>query len=164
MVDRLRELLAALLYMTGGGQPRGPDLLSLRHRNSGTAERGIYLYGGSMIYLTRNHKVKRSTNREFLVARFLPVQIGHLVFKYLVYIRPFVDLLIREQTFCSGECSPYLFRFRPDPGSPPWATSRLTSVMKRWTEKAWDQAVSLQILRQLCIGVAEKHDRGEPAF
>ncbi|MBE3049179.1 hypothetical protein IMZ48_43115 [Candidatus Bathyarchaeota archaeon] len=84
-MDGFRRLPEAMLedagrlcteMMTGGGQPRSPDLLGLRVRNCGTSERGFYVYNGSIIYLTRSHKAKRSTNREFVVARFLPVQVG----------------------------------------------------------------------------------------
>ncbi|KAH7199222.1 hypothetical protein BKA60DRAFT_470242 [Fusarium oxysporum] len=113
--EALREVLAGLLMMTGGGQPRGPDLLHILLRNCGTAERGLYVYNGFVIYLTRSHKAKRSTNREFVVARFLPIQVGHIVYKYLVYIRPFVDMLAREQYPYIRECSWYMFRYRFEP-------------------------------------------------
>ncbi|KAG7408489.1 hypothetical protein Forpe1208_v012076 [Fusarium oxysporum f. sp. rapae] len=157
--EALREVLAGLLMMTGGGQPRGPDLLHILLRNCGTAERGLYVYNGFMIYLTRSHKAKRSTNREFVVARFLPIQVGHLVYKYLVYIRPFVDMLAREQYPYISECSWYMFRYRFEPDSSPWATERLTNTIKCYTGKAWGQSVTLRLLRQLCIGIAEKHVR-----
>ncbi|KAJ4065542.1 hypothetical protein NW761_015265, partial [Fusarium oxysporum] len=145
--------------MTGGGQPRGPDLLHILLRNCGTAERGLYVYNGFVIYLTRSHKAKRSTNREFVVARFLPIQVGHIVYRYLVYIRPFVDMLAREQYPYIRECSWYMFRYRFEPDSSPWATERLTGIIKCYTGKAWGQSVTLRLLRQLCIGIAEKHVR-----
>ncbi|EXL39949.1 hypothetical protein FOCG_17451 [Fusarium oxysporum f. sp. radicis-lycopersici 26381] len=157
--EALREVLAGLLMMTGGGQPRGPDLLHILLRNCGTAERGLYVYNGFVIYLTRSHKAKRSTNREFVVARFLPIQVGHIVYKYLVYIRPFVDMLAREQYPYIRECSWYVFRYRFEPDSSPWATERLTGIIKCYTGKAWGQSVTLRLLRQLCIGIAEKHVR-----
>ncbi|RKK69644.1 hypothetical protein BFJ68_g18433, partial [Fusarium oxysporum] len=72
--EALRENLAGLMLMTCGGQPRSPDLLSVRVRNHRTSERGLYIYNGYMIYVTRSHKAKRSTNREFVVARFFPSQ------------------------------------------------------------------------------------------
>ncbi|KAF5261492.1 hypothetical protein FOXYS1_7818, partial [Fusarium oxysporum] len=157
--EALREVLAGLLMMTGGGQPRGPDLLHILLRNCGTAERGLYVYNGFVIYLTRSHKAKRSTNREFVVARFLPIQVGHIVYKYLVYIRPFVDMLAREQYPYIRECSWYMFRYRFEPDSSPWATERLTGIVKCYTGKTWGQSVTLRLLRQLCIGIAEKHVR-----
>lgn len=46
-----------------------------------------------MMFLIRHHKAKRSTNREFIIARFLLVEIRHILAKYLVYIRPLVAIL-----------------------------------------------------------------------
>ncbi|KAH7471991.1 hypothetical protein FOMA001_g13814 [Fusarium oxysporum f. sp. matthiolae] len=137
--EALRENLAGLMLMTCGGQPRSPDLLSVRVRNHRTSERGLYIYNGYMIYVTRSHKAKRSTNREFVVARFFPSQVGRLMYIYLVYIRPFVDMLAREQLPNIDGCSPFFFRSRPESDSPHWSTERLTKI--------------------ICIGIADKHVR-----
>ncbi|KAK4117937.1 hypothetical protein N657DRAFT_490811 [Parathielavia appendiculata] len=131
----------------------------LRCQNSKSAECGIFVYDGRMMYLTRSHKAKRSTNREFYVARFLPVQPGHLLFKYLVYIRPVVDMLMREQRPDLRACSTYLFRAQVSDDSKPWATERLTNVIIRFTARAWRKGITLQILRQLSVGLSEKHVR-----
>ncbi len=164
--EALRERMLGLMYVTGGQAPRGPELLSLRCQNGPTAQRGIFAYDGYLMYLTRHHKAKRSTNREFIVARFLPVYVGRLVFKYLVYIRPFVNLLVREQfREARGQAqqalqsSTFLFRARTAGDSSAWATGQLTSVIKSSTAKAWGRAVNLRLLRQLSIGVTEKHVR-----
>lgn len=156
-----REALGLLMLMTGGGQPRAPELLHLRCQNTMTAECGIFVYDGSMMYVTRSHKAKRSTNREFYVVRFLPAQVGHLLFKYLVYIRPFVDMLTREQTPRMQACSTYLFRAQAACHSEPWATDHLSSVIRRYTRQAqaWGPGVTLQTLRQLSVGISEKHVR-----
>ncbi|KAH7247272.1 uncharacterized protein BKA55DRAFT_571177 [Fusarium redolens] len=71
-------MVSGLMLMTCGGQPRSPDLLNILVRNHRTSERSLYVYNGYMIYVTRSHKTKRSTNREFVVARFFPSQVGHL--------------------------------------------------------------------------------------
>ncbi|KAH6881152.1 hypothetical protein B0T10DRAFT_518867, partial [Thelonectria olida] len=112
-----------------------------------------------MIYLTRSHKAKRSTNREFIVARFFPAQIGRLTYIYLVYIRPLVDMLAREQHLHINDCSSYLFRKRPESDSPHWSTERLTNIVRRFTQDVWGQGITLRLLRQLCIGIADKHVR-----
>ncbi|KAK4118290.1 hypothetical protein N657DRAFT_685319 [Parathielavia appendiculata] len=104
-------------------------------------------------------KAKRSTNGEFYIARFLPVQPGHLLFKYLVYIRPVVDMLMREQSPDLRACSTDLFRAQVSDDSKPWATERLTNVIKRFTARARGKGIRLQILRQLSVGISEKHVR-----
>jgi hypothetical protein len=50
-----------------------------------------------MAYIIRHHKGKQLINRKFYVVRFLPVRLGHVLFKYLVYIRRMADLLCRKQ-------------------------------------------------------------------
>ncbi|KAM5527056.1 hypothetical protein FOXYSP1_20568 [Fusarium oxysporum f. sp. phaseoli] len=157
--EALRENLAGLMLMTCGGQPRSPDLLSVRVRNHRTSERGLYIYNGYMIYVTRSHKAKRSTNREFVVARFFPSQVGHLMYTYLVYIRPFVDMLAREQLPNIDGCSSFFFRSQLESDSPHWCTERLTKIVRGFTRQVWDQGITLRLLRQICIGIADKHVR-----
>ena len=151
--------MGLLMLTTGGGQPRAPDLLHLQCQNSMTAECGIFIYDGRVAYVTRSHKAKRSTNREFHVVRFLPAQVGHLLFKYLVFIRPLVDMLMREQTPHLRECSTYLFRAQKPHNSEPWTTTHLTSVIRKFTTQAWGKGITLQTLRQLSVGISEKHVR-----
>jgi len=74
--EQFRELLMALLYMTGGQVPRAIELTSIWHKNGEMTERGIYVYRGSIMYVTRYSKAKKSTNKEFVVARFLPYSVG----------------------------------------------------------------------------------------
>ncbi|KAK1953553.1 hypothetical protein LY78DRAFT_730986 [Colletotrichum sublineola] len=153
------EHLAVLMHITGGGQPRSSDILHLRCENTGTAERGIYVYKGSVVYLTRCHKAKRSTNLEFYVARFLPQAVGQLLFQYLVYIRPFVDMLSREVfTTVRGPCSTYLFRQGPESSAEPWPPSRRSRLIKKASARVWgNKGVSTQLLRQLSVGITDKH-------
>ncbi|KAJ0139660.1 hypothetical protein HZ326_17414 [Fusarium oxysporum f. sp. albedinis] len=157
--EALREILAGLMLMTCGGQPRSPDLLNIRVRNHRTSERSLYVYNGYMIYVTRSHKAKRSTNREFVVARFFPSQVGHLMYTHLVYIRPFVDMLAREQLPHINGCSPFFFRSRSESDSPHWSTERLSNTVRRFTQEVWDKGITLRLLRQICIGIADKHVR-----
>jgi hypothetical protein len=59
-------------------------------------ERGLYVYNRYTITPTRHHKAKRLTNRDFFVVRYLPARAGRILYNYLVYIRPFVDMLEPE--------------------------------------------------------------------
>ena len=89
------------MFQTDGGQvARVSELASLECGNGPSIERGLYVYKRSIIFITRYHKAKRSTNREFNVVRFLSARGGQVVFKYLVYIRRFLDMLRREQSSC----------------------------------------------------------------
>ncbi|KAL6789470.1 hypothetical protein GGI42DRAFT_367014 [Trichoderma sp. SZMC 28013] len=137
------------------------DLLQQAY-NAELGERGIYIYCGKMIYLMRHHKAERSTNREIIVVRFLPGEVGHLLYKYLVYIRRFANMLERERGFGlqnMAENSPLLFRSQNAPTSKPWPTGRFNAILKDATLKTCGHAINSRLLRQLCIGITEKHVR-----
>lgn len=155
--EALEEMLAGGLYTSGGQVPRAPEILGLECQNGPCTERGIYVWNGSMIYLTRHHKAKRSTNREFNVVRFLPVRLGHVLYKVLVYIRPFLELLDREEGN-HNRPSRLLFHLGRDHDQP-WDASRLTAILKKATAEVWGQAVNAQLYRQLTIGITERHVR-----
>jgi hypothetical protein len=162
--EAFRAMLAPLMQLVGGQLPRCQELLSLWCTNTESGPRGIYVYDGAMIYITRHHKAKRSTNREFVVVRYLPVQVGHLLFKYLVYIRPLVEMIDRDnRRACSMpnvDYSPLLFRAeRGALGVKPLTTGQLTAIFKQATKQVWRRPVNSQLLRQLCIGITEKHVR-----
>ncbi|KAK5292262.1 hypothetical protein LTR16_001987 [Cryomyces antarcticus] len=157
--EALEEMLAGGLHIGCGQVPRGSELFSLECQNSSSAERGSYVWNGFIIYVTRHHKAKRSTNREFNVVRLLPVQLGHVMYKYVVYIRPFTDMLRREQS-SSLAISPSRLLFRSGHAlDKPWDSARLTAILKKATTEVWGQSVNSQLYRQLSIGITEKHVR-----
>ena len=96
--EALEEMMLGGLHTACGQVPRAPELLGLECENGSSTERGLYVWNGFMVYLTRHHKAKRSTNREFVVVRFMPVRLGHIVYKYAVWIRRFLDMLDRERS------------------------------------------------------------------
>ena len=81
VVGRLRECLSYLV---------------LECQNGRSTERGLYIYNEFTISVTRHHKAKRSANKEFNVVRFPPVRLAHAMYKYLVCIRRFLEMLKRE--------------------------------------------------------------------
>ncbi|KAH8587035.1 hypothetical protein B0O99DRAFT_656577 [Bisporella sp. PMI_857] len=91
--DTLTEMLAGGLHTACGQLPRASKLLGLEYMNGLSTGRGIYVWNRFLIYIIRHYKAKRLTNREFNIACFLPVQLGHSIYKSLVYIRPFLDML-----------------------------------------------------------------------
>jgi hypothetical protein len=100
--DRLIRTLTdmALAHLSGGKPARITELMSLEIRNSSSRLRGVSLYRGSLVSITRVHKARRRTNNEFQVARFYPPPVRDIFYHYLVYIRSFADLLRRQ---CLGE-------------------------------------------------------------
>lgn len=160
--EALLEALAGVLYTTGGQMPRASELFSLECQNGATRARGIYVYDGFVVYLTRHHKAKRSTNREFYVVRFLPLRPGRIVYYYLAYIRPFTEMLQREDTVrvalrgAPPPKSTFLFYSDQDPDKP-WESRRLTAVLRKASSRTWGWPVNTQLCRQLTVAITEKH-------
>jgi len=167
-VFRYRKKVQSLLLMilgmfasTGGQFPRTTELFPLEICNSTTSERGIYVYNGSIVFVTRHNKAKRSTNREFNVVRFLPVRAGHILYQYLVYILPLDTMLGREQDHLHGRQVKtrerrLLFSDPDEPGHQ-WRAVRLTAVLQQATRRVWGQPINARIYRQLSIGITGKH-------
>jgi hypothetical protein len=159
--ESLLEMIGGVFQTDGGQVARVSELASLECGNGPSTERGLYVYNRSIIFITRHHKAKRSTNREFNVVRFLSARGGQVVFKYLVYIRRFLEMLSREQLSCpepSMPLSPRNLLFRSDQTpDKPWDSSRFTSILKKATTEVWNIPANTQLYRQLTIGITEKH-------
>ena len=149
--------LMLILYLLGGQAPRSTELFSLERANGPGSSRGIYLYGDSLIYVTRHHKARRATNREFQVACFLPPTAGELLFQYLVYIRPFADML-RRVCLHRPETSRLLF-FTSGAENTPWTSGMLSKELRDHTAEAVGVAFGVQTYRQLSIAITERHIR-----
>ena len=149
--EALRMELLGSLDIDGGQKPRSPELLGLLCENTALSQRSIFIKRGAMFYSTSHHKAKKSTNREFVVARFLSARLTRVLYQYLVCIRPFTNLLHREhkrldKTRESGRIllSPLLFRITAEQCSRAWPRERLTQKIKRVSTKAWGYPVTSQ--------------------
>lgn len=158
--DDFRVAFGLAMQTQGGQVARWTELLNLWCTNTEYGPRGLFAYKSHIMYIIRHHKVKRSTNREFVVARFLGAELSVTAFKYLAYIRPFKDLLYRDM-YGRGlpGSSPLLFRAQVVSDSKAWPTSRFNDALKKATGMIWSQAVNSQVYRQLCVGITEKHVR-----
>lgn len=159
-VTVLEENISGGILTACGQSPRIRELLSLAVENTPCAFRGIIMWNGSVAYALRHHKAKRSTNQEFHVVRFLPARLSVVVVKYLVCIRRVAALLRREQSgltdqMDSNQQNYLLFQHH----GKPWASARMTRVVRAATELVWDRGVNARVYRQLAIGITEKHVR-----
>jgi hypothetical protein len=85
---------------------------------------------------------------------------GHILFKYLVYIRRVADLLRREQLGTDRSAQQCLqTRLLFHHNGRPWPTSHLTDVVTKATLEVWRQRINVRTYRQLAIAVTEKHVR-----
>lgn len=159
-VTALEDMIAGGLYTACGQVPRIRELLTLEVENGPSTTRGIFLWNGSVIYLLRHHKAKRSTNREFYVARFLPARLGMVMVRYLACIRRLAQLLRREQHgYHRQDQLSHDTHVLLSSNGKTWASSHITSVLKAATACVWEMELNVQQYRQVTVGITEKHVR-----
>lgn len=153
--EMLLTQIMLIFYLGGGQAPRSTELFSIEHRNGSCNPRGLYVHRGSIVFVTRHSKARHSTNQEFQVARYLDETESELVYKYLVYVRPFVGMLNRE---CFGYESdrPLFFSFSNDP-TRSWKVDALTKALRRLSSTICGIPIGVQVYRQLSIAVTERH-------
>ncbi len=147
--------LMLMLYLRGGQAARTTEFFSIECYNGPSTSRGVYVHDGSIVYITRHSKAWRATNHEFQVARYLPRQDSELLATYLVYVRPFTDMLYRV---CYGQNRERRLLFasseRPER---PWTADVLTKALKLLTQDVCGTPFGVQVYRQLSVAVTERH-------
>jgi hypothetical protein len=157
LYSELTEFLMLSIYLHGGQAPRGTELSALQHSNGSSMSRGVCVYGRKMVLIYRHAKSRRTTNHEFYVVRFLPDEVGRLLYYYLVYIRPFACMLHRV---CWGnDVDSTLLFSAPAAPKEPMKTYVLSKVLARQTTATVGFPLSVKTYRQLSIAVTEKHVR-----
>ncbi len=131
------------------------------------AECGIFIYGGkSDVSGAGATRPSDQANREFYVARFLPVQPGHLLFRYLdLHPARYQQYLIQEQEPGLRGSAQRIFSERTRATSARHGPQGVSPTPSKDSPpaQAWGKGITLQMLRQLSVGVSEKHvTRGLP--
>jgi hypothetical protein len=126
--EKLLEYIMVMMYLRGGQAPRVTEFFSMLCWNGASSSRGLYLHGGSMLYITRHSKARKTTNQEFQVARYLPAKDSVALAIYLIYIRPLTDMIHRS-CFGTNKDRKYLFSSVDDPDKH-WKPSRLMAVLR----------------------------------
>lgn len=151
--ENLRLISCLFLCLPGQG-PRTSELFTLECTNGPATWRGIYVYNGYMMYISRYHKSRNVTDRDFQVVRYLPYEAGRLVYYYLVYIWPFQDMLRRVCKYGDGK-SNKLFSI----GRRALTATDLTLALRESSKAVFDQPIGVKLYGQLSIAITEKHIR-----
>jgi hypothetical protein len=117
------------------------DLIgSIRFRNSTTLMRNVFIYNGDVVLVTDYHKARSATNLSHVVARFLPKAVGELVLIYIIYIRPFANMLYSHVSKVQNitDCD-YLSASRHGPINPGGANTSPLLCEKR-VINTWERA------------------------
>jgi hypothetical protein len=146
-----------IMFLRGGQAPRTTEFLSIECYNGSSTSRGLYIDDGSLAYVTRHSKARRTTNQEFNVVRYLPEEDSQLIVNYLTYVRPFVAMLNR--VCCGLEQDRRLLFASSYNVESHWKSDALTSALKKITADVVGTSFGVQVYRQLSIAVTEKHVR-----
>jgi hypothetical protein len=134
--------MSCLFLCLSGQGPRTSELFTLEYTNGPATWRGIYAYNGYMMYISRYHKSRHVTGRDFQVVRYLPYEAGRLVYHYMVYIRPFQDMLRRVCKYGDGE-SNKLFSI----GRRVLTAYDLTRTLRESSKAVFDQPIGVKLYR-----------------
>ena len=91
-VSSFRAKLLVLMHITGGQPARGPEILSVRHRNTAQGgHRNLFIEDGLVVFVTRYSKQYMITGDVKIIHRYLPREVGELIVWYQWLVLPFVE-------------------------------------------------------------------------
>jgi hypothetical protein len=84
------QTLLVLMQITGGQPARGPELLSVKIYNTESTHCNIYIHKGVLSTVQQYSKNQSNIARPFYTVHHFPPCVSQILYKYLIYIRPFV--------------------------------------------------------------------------
>ncbi|KAI9881994.1 MAG: hypothetical protein M1823_006286, partial [Watsoniomyces obsoletus] len=108
---QFREHLLVAVHMTGGQPARGTELVTVTYKNMPNGQsRGVFVEDGLMVYVTMYHKGIGHAGTAKVIHRYLPEEVGELLFYYLWMVLPFWQKLERASgRAVDAEPSPFLW-------------------------------------------------------
>ncbi|OLL24154.1 ATP-dependent DNA helicase tlh1, partial [Neolecta irregularis DAH-3] len=150
-VQQFLEWLLILMHITGGQPARGTEITALRHSNSITQDRNIFIIDGKVTFITLYHKSQVIFRSSKVIPRFLPDKVGQLLAIYLIYIRPFFDQI---NISTGGLLKSNYIWFD---GKAPWNTEMMSKILARETEARIGISVTIQDYRHMAIAISRQH-------
>jgi hypothetical protein len=153
-VAAFRGKLLVLMHMTGGQPARGPEILSVRHRNTVQGgHRNLFIEDGMVVFVTRYHKGYEVKGDVKIIHRYLPREVGELVVWYLWLVLPFVQrmqAMVWQQETISDHLWP------ADADGRKWTTERMKHELQRVSEAGLGQSINVAGYRQIAIAISRR--------
>ena len=153
-VAAFRGKLLALMHMTGGQPARGPEILSVRHRNTVQGgHRNLFIEDGMVVFVTRYHKGYEVKGDVKIIHRYLPREVGELVVWYLWLVLPFIrrmQAMVWEQATISDHMWP------ADHDGRKWTTERMKYEIQRASQAGLGQSINVAAYRQIAIAISRR--------
>jgi hypothetical protein len=106
-IKEARCRLAVLVHMTGGGPPRGTELVLIKYKNSANGDScRIFIEDGAVVFVTKYYKNIRQTGKGKVIHQYVPREVGELVVYYLWFASLFwrqINGAVRGKAVDRGE-------------------------------------------------------------
>ncbi|KAJ5205115.1 hypothetical protein N7472_001563 [Penicillium cf. griseofulvum] len=145
---------------------RAPELLSVRHRNTETAHRNIFIEDRLVVIATSYHKGFYTRNDTKLIYRYLPREVGELLVRYLWLVLPFLkrlQVLTLEQT-PTRTAEAYIWAPDPSTGRV-WSSGRFREALRNESAIGlYGHTLNISSYRDIAIGISRRFLRIASAF
>lgn len=134
-----------------GGQPgRGPELTTLRHADSLSLLRNVFVLEGMVTFITDRDKMKSIRGQGRKVARFVPERLGKIIVAYVAWLLPAEEAL--AELCGSGRLREDAAEFMWRHGaSGPWESSQAGKILARQMHAG--VGVRLGLLRYRAVAI-----------
>jgi len=94
--DKFVKHLLAGIHLTSSMPARVEELRVVRWADSRAVPRNVFVYNGRLLLVFMYNKASTRSNNSFYIVRVPCLGVERALFLYLAWIRPFVNLLIRQ--------------------------------------------------------------------
>jgi superfamily II DNA helicase RecQ len=153
----LLKLMVAMHFM--GGQPaRGPEIGSIKVKNSVTSSRNIFVINGRVAIVTSYDKSLKRRGKIEYVFRCFPDKLSQVIAQYLVYVLPFSRVVeMTKGGTTKGRTAKGDFLFADEQG--PWIKNQLSKAVAVATAKHLGVRLTVLGWRQVAIAIGDEHLR-----
>ena len=148
------KTLTLAMHLVDGQPARGPELGSVKFRNSTFFVRNFFVIGDNAFYSTEYHKARASTNFSYFFVRYFPPHLTQLAMLYIAYIHPFCNLLFNQISFKND--GDYLF-CSEESNHKCWDGKVLTRILQDESKARLDVKINLWAYRHIAIAIAKMH-------
>jgi hypothetical protein len=145
------------MHVTDGMPARGEEFGVLRSADTVSVRRNIFLYKATMILVVvAYNKANTNTNNSFYIVRSPCPLVQRTLYVYLVYIRPFRNLVSRSLEILSKNATnPHLFSTH-DSAAACFTSDQAHSSLKKSTSNC-AVPITTSVHRQVAVSIAKKH-------
>ena len=152
------ELLAVLVYITGGAPPRATELVGLRWRNN-ELRRDIFLHDGLAMLVPVYNKTQAMMDATKTIPRFMPLRLTRLYILFLAAIKPFLEFLQHMESGVQPNVEHSLagFFLFPSSAGSPFASTKISECLGRESMHLLGRKLSVSVWRHMCKAIVRMH-------